>query len=212
MFVANSLIALILFANYGVNLVPAALISAGLGTIAYILITKFRSPVFLGSSAALLAVMMPCLAMGAFDSSGNLIGGNYIALAIGLGVVGLVYIIVGTIIRFTGVDWLNKLLPPVIVGSVIILIGLGLATFATSWSMYNASSGAYNGWSLFVALATMLTICIVSHYAKGFFKTIPFLCGILAGYVLALILTFIGLSNGNKHMQLIDFSIFNNIR
>lgn len=96
MCVANSLIALIVFNGYDYNMVPAALISAGLGTLVYILITKRRSPVFLGSSAALMSVMTSCLAMG------GLAHGNFIALIIGLAVVGLVYCIVGVVIKYVG--------------------------------------------------------------------------------------------------------------
>ena len=127
MFVANSLIAIILIGN--MTMVPAALISAGIGTIIYLVLTKLRSPVFLGSSAALLPVMITCYSMNG--------GGNFLALFIGLLVVGLVYTIVGLIIKKVGVNWLNKMLPPVVVGSVIMLIGLGLASFATDWSMFN---------------------------------------------------------------------------
>lgn len=130
MFIANALISLIIYSNAediitNYNLVPAALMSAGVGTIIYLLITRFRSPVFLGSSAALISVMSSCLAMG------QTVHGNFIAVIIGLGVVGLVYAILSLIIHFVGSEWIHKLLPPVVIGPVVAVIGLSLAGFAT---------------------------------------------------------------------------------
>lgn len=98
MFVANSLIAILVYSAYGINMVPAALISSGVGTIIYLLVTKFRSPVFLGSSAALMPVVTTCLAMGGTAH------GNFIALIIGLVVVGLVDIGIAIAIKFAGSD------------------------------------------------------------------------------------------------------------
>ena len=201
MFIANSLIAILVYSVYGINMVPAALISSGIGTIIYLLVTKFRSPVFLGSSAALMPVVTTCLAMGGTAH------GNFIALIIGLIVVGLVDIGIAIAIKFAGTNWIHKLLPPVIVGPVIMLIGLGLATFATDWSMHNGGI-EYNLAALGVALITMLVICCTSHYAKGIWKTIPFLIGILIGYALACALTGIGIAANIESLKLVDFSIF----
>lgn len=125
MFVANTLISILVFSSYGLNLVPAALISSGIGTLIYLFITKLRSPVYLGSSAALMPVITTALALGGTEH------GNFIALIIGVGIVGVIDIIIAIIAKFAGTKWLDKLLPPVIVGPVIILIGLGLASFAT---------------------------------------------------------------------------------
>ena len=133
MFVATSLISILIYGNY--DMVPAAIISAGIGTIIYALITKFKSPVFLGSSAALMPIMSTCLFLG-FGASEEP-GGNYIALILGLIVVALVYMLLSLIVKKFGVDLLHKILPPVIIGPVVALIGLGLAGFATSWSMQN---------------------------------------------------------------------------
>lgn len=201
MFIANSLIAILVYSAYGINMVPAALISSGIGTIIYLLVTKFRSPVFLGSSAALMPVVTTCLAMGGTAH------GNFIALIIGLIVVGLVDIGIAIAVKFAGTNWIHKLLPPVIVGPVIMLIGLGLATFATDWSMHNGGI-EYNLAALGVALITMLVICCTSHYAKGIWKTIPFLIGILVGYALACALTGIGIAANVESLKLVDFSIF----
>lgn len=201
MFVANALISIIIYSSYGYNLVPAALMSAGFGTIVYLLITKFRSPVFLGSSAALISVMASCLAMG------STVHGNFIAVIIGLCAVGLIYAILSLIIHFTGTHWLHKLLPPVVIGPVVAIIGLSLASFATDWSMFN-NAGVWNPWALIVAIVTMLIIAIVSHYVKGKLNTLPFLLGLIGGYLLALLFTGIGHWTGTESMKLVDLSIF----
>jgi len=201
MFVANALIAIIIYSGYGYNMVPAALMSAGVGTIIYLLITRFKSPVFLGSSAALIPVMSTCLAMG------GVVHGNFIAVIIGLGIVGLIYAILAIVTHFVGTKWLMKLLPPVVVGPVVAIIGLNLAAFATNWSMFN-NGADWNGWALGIALVTMLGIALISHYAKGKLSTLPFLVGIIGGYLLALAVTGIGHAVNNPAMQLVDFAPF----
>lgn len=203
MFVANTLISLIVYSGqpYNYNLAPAALISAGIGTIIYLFITKFKSPVFLGSSAALIPVMSSCLAMG------GLVHGNFIAVGIGLVVVSLIYITLSIITKLTGSAWINKLLPPVIVGPLIAVIGLSLAGFATNWSMFS-SGDTWNIWAVLTAFITMLIIAAISHYAKGVWKTLPFLIGLLGGYLVAVVFTLIGYGVQNVEMQLVDFSKF----
>lgn len=201
MFVANALIAIIVYSGYGYNMVPAALMSAGIGTIIYLLITRFKSPVFLGSSAALIPVMSTCLAMG------GVVHGNFIAVIIGLGIVGLIYAILAIVTHFVGTKWLMKLLPPIVVGPVVAIIGLNLAAFATNWSMFN-NGADWNGWALGIALVTMLGIALISHYAKGKLSTLPFLVGIIGGYLLALAVTGIGHAVNNPAMQLVDFTPF----
>ena len=205
MFVANALIAILVFKNYGINMVPASLISAGLGTLVYLFLTKLRSPVFLASSAALMPVMSSCLAMGWANTTDP--HGNFIALIIGLLIVGIVYVLIGLIIHFVGTEWLHKLLPSAIVGPVVMLIGLGLASFAVNWSMYNGGE-QYNLVSILVALFTMVVIALVSQYSKKTLKTLPFLIGILAGYALACILTGIGIATNVESLKIVDFSIF----
>ena len=200
MFVATALISILVYGSF--EMVPAAIISAGVGTIVYGLITKFKSPVFLGSSAALMPIMSTCLFLGWGDN----VGGNYIALIIGLVVVCIVYTLLGVLVRKFGVKWLHKLLPSIVIGPVIVLIGLGLAGFATSWSMYNDSiSKVFNGWSLLVAIITMLVIVLISYYAKGKMKTLPFLIAIIVGFVLSLIITGIGKITNIQSMILVQF-------
>lgn len=201
MFVANALISIIIYSDYGYNLVPAALISAGVGTIIYLLITRFKSPVFLGSSAALIPVMSSCLAMG------GLVHGNFIAVIVGLAVVGLVYIILSVVCRFVGTKWIFKLLPPVVLGPVVMVIGLSLAGFATDWSMFN-NGETFNWAGIIVALLTMATIAIISVYAKGKWSTFPFLIGLIGGYLVALLLTGIGHWSSVPELKLIDFTPF----
>lgn len=210
MFIANALISLIIYSNAediitNYNLVPAALMSAGVGTIIYLLITRFRSPVFLGSSAALISVMSSCLAMG------QTVHGNFIAVIIGLGVVGLVYAILSLIIHFVGSEWIHKLLPPVVIGPVVAVIGLSLAGFATDWSMFNNGT-TWNPWALGVALFVMVGVAVLSHYVKGKLSTLPFLLGILGGYVIAAGITGIGYAMNIDSMKLVDFSIFQNMQ
>ena len=203
MFVATALISILIYGNF--DMVPAAIISAGAGTIIYALITRFKSPVFLGSSAALMPIMSSCLFLG--FSHGEEPGGNYIALIIGLATVGIVYFILSILVRKFGIEWLHKLIPSVVIGPVIMLIGLSLAGFATSWSMYNSSSSqVFNWWSLLIAIITMLVVVILSHYAKGLFKTLPFLIAIIVGYICALGITGIGYLTNNADMQLISFA------
>lgn len=207
LFTANTLISIIIFNGY--NMVPAALISAGIGTIFYLLITRFRSPIFLGSSAGLITVMA-----GAFGILGTT--HNYMAIIVGLTIVGIVYITVGLIISKFGTTWLMRMLPPYITGPVIVVIGLSLAVFAVNWSEYNviavSDSSPSSLVGLLVALFTMIVTACISHYAKGTLSTIPYLLGILSGYVLALILHLIGSITGNSALCLIDFSAFTNIK
>lgn len=199
MFVATALISILIYGNF--NMVPAAIISAGIGTIVYGLITRFKSPVFLGSSAALMPIMSTCLLLGWED---NKPGSNYIALIIGLTIVCIIYTVLGILVKKFGTKWLYKLLPSVVVGPVVALIGLGLAGFATSWSMYNGGN-TFNGWSLFIAIVTMLTVVLISHYGKGKLKTLPFLIAIAVGFVLSLVITWIGQVTGINSMILVTF-------
>ena len=212
MFVANALISILVFTPYDVDMVASSLISAGVGTLVYLVLTKLRSPVFLASSAALMPVMSTCLALNTTDTVNT--HGNFIALIIGMVVVGLVYVLIGLMIKFLGTQWLNKLLPPVIVGPIIMLIGLGLAGFAVNWSMYNRGDASlynpdnYNLVGILVALFTMFVIAIISHYSKKTLKTLPFLVGILSVYALACALTGIGIATNVKDLQLVDLGLF----
>lgn len=156
--------------------IPVALVTSGIGTLIYILCTKKKSPVYLGSS---FAFIVPIAA--AYTKAG--IGGAMT----GIMTVGLIYIIIAIVIKFVGKKWLEKLLPPVVIGPMIMIIGLGLAPSAIS------QIGLTSGTELdikviIVALVSFLVTAIVMTKAKGFFKIIPFLIGIISGYIVAVCL------------------------
>ena len=165
--------------------IAVALVTAGIGTLIYILCTKAKSPVFLGSSFAFISPIIAAYIAGA--ASGNPADGLAGAMT-GIMVVGLVYVIVSLIIRFVGKDWLDKLLPPVVIGPMIMIIGLGLASSAVG--SIGIASGTENiDWrGVIVALVTFLTTAIVMVKGKGFIKVIPFLIGIATGYVVSICL------------------------
>ena len=156
--------------------IPVALVTSGIGTLIYILCTKGKSPVYLGSS---FAFIVPIAA--AYLKAG--IGGAMT----GIMAVGLLYVVVAILIHFIGKDWLEKLLPPVVIGPMIMVIGLGLAPSAIS-QVGLASGTALNGKVIVVALVSFVVTAFVMTKAKGFFKIIPFLIGIISGYVVALFL------------------------
>lgn len=162
--------------------ISVALFASGLGTIIYSVITKFKVPVYLGSSFAYIsAVVIAVEAMG----------GSVSASQTGLMIVGLIYVAVAVIIKFVGKDWIDKLLPPIIIGPMIAVIGLGLAANAVS----NAGFVEGGNWqSMLVAILTFMITAFISTKAKGFFKIIPFLCGILIGYVIACVLGIVDFS------------------
>lgn len=156
--------------------IPVALVTSGIGTLIYILCTKGRSPVYLGSSFAFITPIAAAYLKGGISGAMT-----------GVMVVGLIYIIIALIIKFVGKDWLEKLLPPVVIGPMIMIIGLGLAPSAIS--QIGLSSGTdLNIKVLIVAMVSFLVTAIVMTKAKGFFKIIPFLVGIICGYIVAVCL------------------------
>ena len=187
----------------------AALFGAGVGTIVYLLFTKFKSPVFLGSSFAFLGSMFAAFAGAASTSVG------YAGLIIGAVFAGLVYVVIGIIVRFAGVKWISKLMPAVVIGPTVAIIGLSLAGNAIGDALHGASllDGVYemtlSGWiNLICALVTLLTVIFFSVKGKKMLKLIPFILGIIAGYIVALIFTLIGNSTGNDALRILDFSAF----
>ncbi|MEE1107671.1 MAG: solute carrier family 23 protein [Macrococcus canis] len=183
-----------LFAMFGATvLVPfltglpvsAALIASGLGTLLYILITKGKIPAYLGSSFAFITPIIVGLKT---HSLGEMLMALFMS--------GLMYVLIGILIKFVGVNWLLKLLPPVVVGPVIMVIGLGLAPVAVNMAMYT-NSGTMEGYSikyLFIAFVTLATVIIFSVLVRGFLSIIPVLLGIIAGYITALVLGAVDLS------------------
>jgi len=191
----------------------AAMFGAGVGTIVYLLFTKFKSPVFLGSSFAFIGSMGAAFAGAASVSIG------YFGLIIGAAMAGLVYVVIAIIIKLVGVNWINKLMPPVVIGPTVALIGLSLAGAAINDVFsYGPLSGAGgfimtgNIWASFIcAVVTFFVVTICSVYGKKMARLIPFIIGILAGYVVALIFTFIGIKTGNDLLKVIDFTPFTNL-
>ncbi len=191
----------------------AALFGAGVGTIVYLLFTKFKSPVFLGSSFAFLGSMAAAFA-GALSVSAG-----YAGLIIGAVMAGLVYVAIAIIVKFAGVKWISKLMPPVVIGPTVAIIGLSLAGNAIGDALTGASNNgsAYvmnvSGWvSLCCALVTLMTVIFCSIRGKKMMKLIPFILGIIAGYLMAVVFTLIGNATGNDALKVINFSAFENMK
>ena len=177
MFGATILVPILVNSGAGetVLTIPVALVSSGIGTLIYILCTRGKSPVYLGSSFAFIAPLV----------AAYLKGGTAGAMT-GIMVVGLIYIIFAIIIKIIGKNWIDKLLPPLVIGPMIMIIGLGLAPSAIS--QIGLASGAEIEWrGVLVALVSFLVTAIVMVRGKGFLKIIPFLIGIISGYIVAVI-------------------------
>lgn len=165
--------------------IAVALVTAGLGTLIYIMCTRGKSPVFLGSSFAFISPIIAAYVAGA--STGNSADGLAGAMT-GIMVVGVVYIIVSLLIRIVGKNWIDKLLPPVVIGPMIMIIGLGLAGSAVNSIGIGQDVQSIDWKGVLVAVVTFLTTAIIMVKGKGFIKIIPFLIGIVVGYILSVCL------------------------
>ena len=195
--------------------IAATIIAAGLGTVIYIFCTKKKSPVFLSSSFAYLSPMLTGLCVGGvYDvlDDGTQVGVNYGALIIGMVSVGLVYAGVALVIKFVGTKWLSKVLPPIVVGPIIMVIGLSLSGSAIQ-NLTKGGSLAYNWAAIVCGLVAMLVTALAAHYGKKkFISLIPFVCGMASGYLLALIFTVFGYYiGGEEALRIVDFTPFKNI-
>ena len=168
----------------------AALFGAGVGTIIYLLFTKSSSPVFLGSSFAFIGSMMSAFSGAATLGIAEQAG--YWGLIIGAVLAGLVYVIIAIIIKFCGVKWISKIMPPVIIGPTVAIIGLSLSGNAVGDLMKTSSQGGSTYVALICGLFTLAVTMLLSTYGKKIGRLIPFILGILAGYVLASIFAIIG--------------------
>ncbi|MBP0966911.1 MAG: uracil-xanthine permease [Oscillospiraceae bacterium] len=197
----------------GHGLTPAAaMFGAGIGTIVYLLFTQFKSPVFLGSSFAFLGSMSAAFA-GAVSMELGMLG-----LIIGAVLAGMVYVVIAVIISNVGVGWLNKLMPPVVIGPTVAIIGLSLAGNAVGdLQKGDVSILAEDGSSVMLAspyaaiicgLITLATVMLCSTYGKKMGKLIPFIIGILVGYASAALLTAVGTALNINELKLIDFGVF----
>ena len=191
----------------------AALFGAGVGTLVYQLFTKFRSPVFLGSSFAFIGPMAAAFAGATSMKLG------YLGLLIGAAFAGLVYVIIALVVKFAGVKWINKIMPAAVIGPTVALIGLSLAGAAVNDVFSYGAKVNYGTSSYFImnpaiwvsficAIVTLLVVILCSVYGKKMAKLIPFILGILAGYGTGIIFTVIGIATGNDALKIIDFAPF----
>ena len=191
----------------------AALFGAGVGTIVYQLFTKFKSPVFLGSSFAFIGSMSAAFAGAASMSLG------YLGLLIGAVFAGLIYVVIALVVKYAGVNWINKLMPAAVIGPTVALIGLSLSGAAINDAFSYGAKESFgtsqyfimntNIWiSLICALVTFAVVILCSVYGKNMAKLIPFIIGILAGYVVGLVFTVIGYAAGVYSLKIIDFGPF----
>ncbi len=194
----------------------AALLGAGVGTLVYQLFTKFRSPVFLGSSFAFIGPMLAAFAGGVSMSLG------YVGLIIGAVFAGLVYVVIAVVVKLVGVNWINKIMPTAVIGPTVALIGLSLAGAAINDVFSYGGKATFGVSSYFImdakawvsmacAMVTLGVTILCSVYGKKMMKLIPFVIGILSGYAVALIFTFIGIKTNNLALQIIDFTPFKNL-
>lgn len=193
----------------GNGLTPAAaMFGAGVGTIVYLLFTKFKSPVFLGSSFAFIGSMFAAFAGGVSMSLGAL------GIILGAAFAGLVYVVLAAIVKCVGVKWIDKLMPAVVIGPTVAIIGFSLAGNAIGdlvkldFASELAAGPSYI--ALICGLVTLAVTMLCSTYGKKMTRLIPFILGILAGYAVAAVFTFIGIKTGNDALKVIDFSVFAN--
>ncbi len=208
----------------------AALFGAGVGTIVYLLLTRFKSPVFLGSSFAFLGSMGAAFAGGVSMSLG------YLGLIIGAVFAGLVYVIIAVIVKFAGTKWIDKIMPAVVIGPTVAIIGLSLAGNAVGDLMSGSATYPVTNWfvdfenavngapvlgseagtaaycspfiALLCGLVTLAVTIVCSVYGKKMLKMIPFIIGIISGYVLAAIFTGFSYIEGAECLRVIDFTPF----
>lgn len=181
-------VATVLIANICGTPISSCLFGAGVATLFYQVITKFRSPMFISSCGATSGAVIAALALG-----------GYSAVVVGGAIIAVTYTLFAIFIKLRGIEHFNRLFPPTIVGAVTIVIGLNLAKYIATYVLVD---NVHSDIGMAVAIFTMLVVAAASHYFKGFLKTIPFLIGIILGYIVALVLTLAGVA------QLVDLSLF----
>ena len=199
---ATLLVPMLVNSNSGTNYMsqPAALFGAGVGTLFYLFATRGKSPVFLGSSFAFISPLVGAVSCG------------YLGIFLGAVFAGLVYTLIALIVKKTGSGWVNKLLPPVVIGPTVALIGLSLCGSAVN-NLNNTAGGAANYSLVHIALGFFAFIVTVWASVKGSkgIKMIPFIIGILSAYIVGLALTLIGNATGCAALQIINLSAFDGI-
>ena len=191
-------IAVPLIIKNGMN-TAAALFGAGVGTLVYVAFTRKKSPVFLGSSFAFIG------SMSAAFAGATTVAAGYVGLIIGAAFAGLVYVVIALFIERIGVDWVNRIMPPVVIGPTVAIIGLSLAANAVGDLQTSSLRGARTQFAVLVGIIALLGVMIASTYGKSHAKMIPFIIGILAGYIVAAIVTFIGVQTGYEPMQILNY-------
>lgn len=199
---ATLLVPMLVNSNSGTNYMsqPAALFGAGVGTLFYLFATRGKSPVFLGSAFAFISPLVGAVSCG------------YLGIFLGAVFAGLVYTLIALIVKKTGSGWVNKLLPPVVIGPTVALIGLSLCGSAVN-NLNNTAGGAANYSLVHIALgffAFLVTVWASVKGSKGI-KMIPFIIGILSAYIVGLALTLIGNATGCAALQIINLSAFDGI-
>ena len=186
----------------------AALFGAGVGTLVYLIFTKFKSPVFLGSSFAFLGSMFAAFAGAASAQVG------YLGLIFGALFAGLVYVVIALVVKAVGTRWIDKLMPAVVIGPTVAIIGLSLSGNAVG-DLMGTTGAVANGASTYVCmicgLVTLAATMLCSVFGKKFLKMIPFIIGILAGYIVATVFTVIGNATENPALQIVNFGLFANM-
>ena len=185
--------------------IAATMVSAGIGTLFYIFVTNGKSPVFLSSSFAYIAPMSSAVGISLI---GDAVGFNYFALIIGMAMVGVIYVSVALLIKKFGSGWLNKILPPVVAGPVIMVIGLSLAGSAIN-NLTNVNGGVvnYNLIHILCGFAALAATAGAAHYGKkNMLGLIPFVIGMGSGYLLAILFTVFGyVIGGNDYFAVVNF-------
>lgn len=178
----------------------STLIGAAVGTIFYLIITQFKSPVFLGSSFSYVAPLSIALSYG------------YFGIVMGTVFAGLTYVLLAIIVKFAGTNWINKLMPPIVIGPTVALIGFSLSMSAME-NVMNTSSGEanYSLISIFLGILTFLIVVIISTKDNRKIRFFPFIVAIVIGYINCIVLHFIGIWTGIVEFQIMDFAPFSKI-
>ena len=183
----------------------AALFGAGVGTLIYVLFTKKKSPVFLGSSFAFIGSMVAAFAGATTVATG------YVGLIIGAVAAGLVYVVIAVIVKLVGVKWITRLMPAVVIGPTVSIIGLSLAGNAVGDILTGGKPETNVYAALFCGLMCLFVTIQCSVYGRKIGKLIPFIFGIMAGYLFSFILTFIAELSSMEELVVLDFTPFANL-
>ena len=184
-FVFAVLTATILIATICGTSIAAGLVAAGIGTVTFLCITKFKAPIVISNSGATVSAVVGALALT------GAVATNFAGVIIGGAVIAAIYGLAALAIKKWGVGWLQKLIPPVISGTTILVIGATLAAFIPTYALV---AGTYSLWGILIAAFTAGVTIACAHYGKGLVKTMPFLIGLLAGYAASFLLTITGVA------------------